>query len=303
VELRQLATFVAVAEEGSFTRASDRLHVVQSAVSAGIRSLERELGVSLFDRTTHRVELTDAGEALLPEARSTLAAAAAAREAVDQVRGGLRGTVVLGTMQAQAMRAINVPDVLASFRAEHPGVEIKIRHSGGSMAMAEDVREGRLDMAFVALPRWTGLRLIPITREVIQLGVPAGHPLARRRTVSLEAVSRLTLVDLPEGWGTRTSIDRSFVAAGVRRTVTYEVNDTSSMIEFIRTGLAVGMLPSSFAEETEDIVFIPITAHAPQFETALALPAERRISAASRALLDTINQRVLALRLSSDRDD
>ncbi len=70
------ATFVAVAEEGSFTRASGRLHVVQSAVSAGVRALERELGSPLFDRTTHQVALTDAGRALLPEARATLAAAA-----------------------------------------------------------------------------------------------------------------------------------------------------------------------------------------------------------------------------------
>jgi DNA-binding transcriptional LysR family regulator len=106
VELRQLATFVAVAEEGSFTRAADRLHVVQSAVSAGVRNLEKELGARLFDRSTHTVKLTDAGDALLPEARATLAAAQAARDAVDEARGGLRGTVLLGTMQAQGMRAI-----------------------------------------------------------------------------------------------------------------------------------------------------------------------------------------------------
>src|ERR1700760_215132 len=108
VELRQLATFVAVAEEGSFTRASDRLHVVQSAVSAGVRKLEAELGAGLFDRSTHHVELTDAGRALLPAARATLAAAQAARDAVDEARGGLRGRVVLGTMQAQAMRALDL---------------------------------------------------------------------------------------------------------------------------------------------------------------------------------------------------
>src|ERR1700760_85732 len=99
VELRQLATFVAVAEEGSFTRAADRLHVVQSAVSAGVRSLERELDARLFDRSTHKVALSDAGRALLPEARATLASAAAARDAVDAVKGAVRGTIILGTLQ------------------------------------------------------------------------------------------------------------------------------------------------------------------------------------------------------------
>src|ERR671936_574108 len=109
MELRHLATFVAVAEEGGFTRAADRLHVVQSAASAGVRTLERELGATLFDRTTHQVTLTDAGRALLPEARAALAAARAAREAVDEVRGGLRGTVTLGIMQAHALGAVDIP--------------------------------------------------------------------------------------------------------------------------------------------------------------------------------------------------
>src|ERR1700756_3323405 len=120
MELRQLATFVAVAEEGSFTRAADRLHVVQSAVSAGVRNLEKELGAMLFDPSPHSVKLTDAGRALLPEARATLAAAQAARDAVDEARGGLRGTVVLGTMQAQAMHAFNVAGGVAAVPGERP---------------------------------------------------------------------------------------------------------------------------------------------------------------------------------------
>src|ERR1700759_5289904 len=148
MELRQLAVFVAVADEGSFTRAADRLHVVQSAVSAGVRNLEKELGARLFDRSTHRVELTDAGRVLLPEARATLAAAQAARDAVDEARGGLRGTVVLGTMQAQGSRALDLVGVLAPFRAAPPAVEVAIRHSGGSSQMAQEVIDGLLDLAF-----------------------------------------------------------------------------------------------------------------------------------------------------------
>ena len=93
VELRHLEYFVAVAEERNFTRAAARLNIVQSAVSAAIKSLERELGAPLLERTSKRVALTDAGLALLPKARATLDAARDAREAVDEVRGGLRGTL------------------------------------------------------------------------------------------------------------------------------------------------------------------------------------------------------------------
>jgi DNA-binding transcriptional LysR family regulator len=292
VELRQLATFVAVAEEHSFTRAADRLHVVQSAVSAGIRNLEHELATRLFDRSTHSVKLTDSGRALLPEARATLAAAQAARDAVDEARGGLRGTVVVGTMQAQGMRAVDLTGVLGAFRVEHPGVEVKLRHLVGSAEMARQVREGGLDLAFVALPGDAppGLELIPLAREPIVLAVPAGHRLAGRSDIELAALREEAVVDLPEGWGIRMAVDRSFAAAGVARTITYEVNDTATMVEFVRAGLAIGLLPPSLVETSGDIAFVPVRDHAPEFLTAIAIPANRRLSAATRAMLATIER-------------
>ncbi len=250
----------------------------------------------LFDRTTHSVELTDSGRALLPEARATLAAAQAARDAVEEASGGLRGTVVLGTMQAQGMRAIDLAGVLAAFRAEHPRVEVKIRHSGGSSAMAEEVREGRLDLAFVSLPGDTpaGLELLPLASEPIMLALPAGHPLAVTADIEISALRDEPLVDLPAGWGIRMAVDRAFATAGVTRTITYEVNDTATLVEFIRTGLAIGMLPPSLVETSGDIAFVPIRDHPPQFQTAVAIPANRRLSAATRAMLETIKHSTTA---------
>ena len=286
-------TFVAVAEEGSFTRAADRLHVVQSAVSAGIRKLEGELGVPLFDRSTHRVRLTDAGVALLPEARRTLAAAAAAREAIEEVKGALRGTVALGLMQAQGMHSIHVPALLGEFRARHPGVTLTIRHAGSS-AMADEVREGRLDLAFVALPghSWPGVTLTRLTSEPIALLVPVGHRLAKRRGVELADLEDEVLVDMPSGWGTRMAVDRAFVAAGARRTVSFEVNDTASMIEFIHHGLAIGLLPASFVDGLNDIAVVAIRHHVPRFTISIASPSERRLSAGARVLLEAIQHHV-----------
>jgi DNA-binding transcriptional LysR family regulator len=295
VELRQLATFVAVAEEGSFTRASDRLHVVQSAVSAGVRNLERVLGATLFDRSTHKVQLTDAGRALLPEARATLAAAAAAHDAVDAVGVGVRGTVLLGTMQAQGMRAIDVPGLLAEFRKDHPLVEVHIRHSaGGSSEMAAQVREGRLDLAFVSLPihELPGLELTPLAREPIMVLAPATHPLAKRKTVALAALGGEPLVEFPEGWGIRMATDRAFQAAGVTRTITYEVNDTASLIGFVRHGLALSILPASLVDDREGLRLLSIGGRAPEFLTAIATPSNRRLTAAARALLETITTHI-----------
>ena len=290
MELRQLDVFVAVAEEASFTRAADRLHMVQSAVSASVRGLERELGASLFDRTTRRVELTDAGHALLPEARHVLAAVSAAREAVDQVSGGLRGTLRIGTMQGQAMRAISVPRMLARFQADHPGVEIQVGHVGGSVHMAEQVRVGRLDLAFVSLPdrRPAGLTLTRISREEMQLACPTDHPLAARAQVELGALADEPFAEFPQGWGTRMATDRAFAAAGVSRSIVYEVNDVASVVEFVGSGLAVAVIAPSLVVEGDDVALVPIRRHAPHFEISLAVAATRRRSAVLEAFLAQI---------------
>lgn len=293
MDLSTLATFVAVAEEGSFTRAADRLHVVQSAVSASVRKLERELGVTLFDRTTHRVALSDAGRVLLPEARATLAAAASAREAIDEVRGGLRGTVTLATMQGQAMRVVGVAAVLADFRSSHPGVEVRVSHGGGSADMADAVRDGRLDLAVVSLPdrRPPGLVSRLLASEPIALAVAPGHPLARRRQVALTELRDEPFVELPPTWGTRMTVDQAFAAAGVARTIAYEVNDTAAVADFVAHGLAVSLMPPSHAVATTgELVFVPLRGRAPRFETAVVTPAQRRVGAATRALVETIER-------------
>jgi len=290
MELRHLTVFVAVAEEASFTRAADRLHMVQSAVSASVRGLERELGAALFDRTTRRVELTDAGDALLPEARQVLAAVTAAREAVDQVSGGLRGTLRLGTMQGQAMRPISVPRLVAGFRAEHPGVEVHVSHTGGSVAMAEQVRTGRLDLAFVSLPdrRPSGLTLTPISSERMQIACASDHPLAERAEVDLATLADEPFIEFPEGWGTRMSTDRAFAAAGVARTIVYEVNDVASVIEFVSSGLAVALISPTLVVAGDDVALVPVRRHAPHFEISVAVAANRRPSAVLEAFLKAV---------------
>lgn len=291
MNLRQLETFVAVAEEGGFSRAAERLHVVQSAVSAAIRTLERELGAELLTRTARGAEPTDAGAALLPEARATLAAAQAARDAVDQASGGLRGTVTLGIMQSMRPPAPIVPALLSRFGTTHPGVAVRVRHGGGSQEMAEQVADGTLDLAFVALQAAVpGVAFTPLSSQPMVLACAAGHPLAGRAGVELSALADLTFADLPPRWGTRTANDRAFAAAGVERAVTYEINDTSTLVDFVRHGLAVTILPPSMLGDADGVATVPIRRHRPSFDVGIAAPGGRRMSASARALLALIRE-------------
>ena len=245
MELRQLDHFVAVAEDGSFTKAARRLNYVQSALSVSVQALERELGVRLFDRTTHRVTLTGAGEALVPAARRTLAAAEETRDIAAAVRGVLRGTLRVGIMQSFAFA--DLPGLLGRFHRQHPAVEIQARPAvGGSAALLEELRQGGLDIAFIALvDPPVGVNAVPLGSEDLVLVAAPGQAPAGRRPVPLDALVDATFVDFPTGWGVRTVVDRAFLAAGLDRRVTIEVADLTTCVELVRAGLGIAVLPPS----------------------------------------------------------
>ncbi|WP_433282140.1 LysR family transcriptional regulator [Pseudonocardia xinjiangensis] len=286
MELRHLAAFTAVAEEGSFTAAAERLHMVQSAASAAVRTLERELGVRLFDRTTHHVDLTSAGRLLLPEARRTLAAAAAARDVINQMHGGLRGTVRLGINQWD--RAFSVPRLLAEFRAEHPQVEIEL-HRGDSTSHIRALHKGQLDLAFIAVDAEAapGLSLTPLVRQTMLFVTSLDHRLAGRRSIDLGMTAAEPFAETPPTWGVRISIDRAFRAAGLHRRVAFEVADIETVLDFVRFGLAVALVPPSVLDSSSGVSVMPVSTGAPVLARSLATAAQREISAPTRALLST----------------
>jgi DNA-binding transcriptional LysR family regulator len=289
VELRHLEHFLAVAEERSFTRAAGRIHLVQSALSVSVRSLERELGIALFDRTTHSVVLTDAGVALVGEARRTLAAADAARDAVAAVRGGVRGTVRVGIMHSLAL--IDLAGLLTRYHHEHPGVRlIPSPAEGGSVELAHGVLEGTLDLAFASPPAGSpdGLDVRSIAVEEMLLACPPDHPLARRRRIALSELDGQRFVDYPPGWGMRLGVDRLFAEAGLHRTIEVEVGDVPTVAELVRAGFGFAFISPSTLPNANDLVLRHTRPH-PEFSVAVVTPATRPLSAAARAFVTLVH--------------
>jgi DNA-binding transcriptional LysR family regulator len=292
MELRHLEYFVTVAEELSFTRASRRLHVVQSGVSSAIQGLERELGALLFERDRHRVALTNAGQALLPEARATLAAAQAAREAVSEARVGLRGTVTVGTMLSTG--PLDLPGLLGRFHAGHPDVAVRLRlASAGSAGLAREVMAGALDLALVSLPGPppAGLRVQFVTSEPLLMVCPIGHPIAARGSAALGDVAGEPFIDFPPGWGNRALVDRAFAAAGIDRQVPFEVADFAAAGSLVQHGLGVSFLPASVATGLAGLAglaAIEVAGASLAWEISVATPAHRRLPAAARSFLDEL---------------
>ncbi|HEV3291126.1 MAG TPA: LysR family transcriptional regulator [Streptosporangiaceae bacterium] len=291
MELRHLQYFVAVAEELSFTRASARLHVVQSGVSSAIQGLERELGVMLFDRDRHRVSLTDAGQALLPEARATLAAAQAAQDAVALARGGLRGTLTIGTMLSTG--EVDLPVLLGRFHRAHPGVAVRLRlAAGGSAELAREVAGGGLDLALLSPPGQppAGLILHELSVEPLLIVCRPEHPIANGPEPSLGRLADEPFIDFPPGWGNRAVVDRTFAAAGLDRQVLFEAADFATAFGLIRHGLGVAFIPASALAQagpaqTGDLAQVALAGGGPWWRVSVAFAAGRRPSAAAAAFL------------------
>jgi DNA-binding transcriptional LysR family regulator len=285
MELRQLAHFVAVAEEQSFTRAARRLSYVQSALSVSIQSLERELGVRLFDRTTHSVALTDAGEAVLPCARETLASVEQTRDIAAAVKGVLRGTVRIGLMQSFAF--LDVADLLGRFHRQHPGVEIQLRPSpGGSQSLVEQLRRGDIDIAFVsAMEDPVGVSTTELGVEDLHLVGTAELLPPRRPRTDLSALAEATFVDFPAGWGVRAAVDHAFAAAGVNRRVTIEVADVGTCLQLLRAGLGVALLPRSLLQADDPLQTRRLTSRL-TWRVVMALPSNQPTRAAAHAFAE-----------------
>lgn len=284
MDLRQLTHFVAVAEERQFTRAAARVHVVQSTLSASISNLERELGTPLLIRNSRRVDLTATGRALLPAARRALAAVDDVRATVDAVRDLLRGHLAIGVVQALGL--IDLPTLLVRYRQRYPGIGLMLKHSTIDGLVRETV-DGDLDLAFVNRPFDTRrVNALPLGTESLVLAVPHHDPLAAERVVALADLENRVFIGCRKEFAIRTRIDASCAAVGISCNVCCETDALSDLVDLVRSGLGIALLPPS-AVRGPDLVAVR-TRPAIPWELAVVTPAERPASPAAAAFLDML---------------
>jgi DNA-binding transcriptional LysR family regulator len=249
MDLRQLEFVVALADEQQFTRAASVCGVSQSGLSAAIRSLEDELGTRLFQRTTRRVEATDAGLALLPHARAALAEASAARDAVVRTTHSLSGRLRVGA--EQCLGVVDVPPLLERFRRRYPFVDIHFTQAG-SHELVGQVRAGDLDLAFVATTEHIAtVNPIVLGRRPVVLLVPPEHPLSGASSVAWADLRGQEFIDFRETWGVRSLNDAACAARGVTRRVRCTVDDIHTLLDLVHRGLGIALVPQHVAAKPQ----------------------------------------------------
>ena len=269
MELRQLEYFAAVARHRHFTRAAEALYITQPALSQQVRRLEAELGLALFRRTPKGVELTPAGEDLLVHAEKVLAEVAQARADMDRHTGIARGVVRVAATAADAPR---LPEALAGFHADHPGIQIALRQGSAAEVVAL-IQSGAVDLAVLALTGEppAGVKAEPLADEPLRVALPLDDELAGT-TIALEALRGRPFILAEPGTALRATVLQATQAAGFSPLPLFEVGDPATVRYLIRANLGIGLVPASWLERPGPVVGAADLADPPRHRLSLLTP-------------------------------
>jgi DNA-binding transcriptional LysR family regulator len=286
MDLRQLRYLVALADEGNFTRAAAREHIAQPALSQQLRRLEQELGLTLVERTTRRVALTDAGTLLVARARSVIAELETAQAELESLRGAFTGRVSVGAMHT--MGPVDISLALAEYHRRHPGVELTVREEA-SEDLADMVRLDELDLAFLSVTERVeshGLGLVQLISEELVAIVPPGHRLARRERIHLAQLADEAFISYRAGSRLREVLVSAAAAAGFEPQVRLESNESRRVRRLVGHGVGVAILPrSDCVGEGAEVAVLTLEAPRLTRDVSLAWREGRRRSPAAAAFL------------------
>ncbi|WP_395408531.1 LysR family transcriptional regulator [Pseudoduganella sp. UC29_106] len=264
IDLKQLRYFLAVAEEKSFSRAAERLHISQPPLSQQIMKLEAELGVKLFARTTRTFELTVAGKALMQEAAELLGKMRMTIDTVRQIDRGEVGRLRVGIVGSAMWGPI--PSMLEEFQSKYPRVTWTI-HELGPTVQYDALRAKQIDVGFWREPRLDedelkrdNLKQELCFRENVCVAVNEHHPLAKQESIELKDIADEPMLTLALD---KSSFPRYLiqccVKAGFQPTVFQEANEPQTLLAMVGAGLGVTLMPETTSRiGWPGVVFLPI---------------------------------------------
>ncbi|MBN1140652.1 MAG: LysR family transcriptional regulator [Deltaproteobacteria bacterium] len=283
MDLRRLRFFTAVAETENFTRAAERLHIAQPALSVAIRQLEEEIGLSLFSREGKKTLLTAEGKVFLEHARRILAAVRTAETQMGELRGLDQGEVRIG-VPAQ-LGSYFFPALFVAFKRRHPRLRCSV-FEYGTRRIGEMLCEGLLELGVVALDNPPAeLEIHPFLEEEMVACLPAGHPLAAKAAVSYGDFAAEPLVLFEKSYFHREVIGQISAHAGAAPNVVFETNLIPLLKAMVRSGFGITTLLRMVVERDEDLVAIPFDPPI-RFGLGIAWKRDSHLSLANRAFVD-----------------
>jgi DNA-binding transcriptional LysR family regulator len=260
MDLRRIRQFVAVAEERSFRRAAERLHVSQPPLSVAVQRLEAEVGVALLDRTRHHVRLTVAGEAFLREARRMLAQAQLSIEITQRAAVGKLGSLRLSFVPSAALDV--VPRLLRAFHADYPDVKLMLSGDTTSQQMAA-LLAGTTDLGIVVPPLHDAkdLRVESLCEQELMLAVPRSHPVSSQQRVQLRDLAGEAFVGFPfkEGPGFESVVVAACQASGFIPNFVQVAPQMQTILALVASGMGIALLPQAMRSVSmENVAYVQV---------------------------------------------
>ena len=285
MDTQSLSAFIEVAEAGSFSRAAERLHLSQPAISKRIAVLEQQIGQSVFDRVGRNVTLTDAGRALLPFAKRALQDIEDGRRALTQLSGQVGGRLSIGTSHHIGLHRL--PPVLRAFTQQYPDVDLDI-HFMDSEVACEAVLAGKLELGIVTLPAQAlpQLTMRSIWPDPLVVMVAPDHPLAGRRKLKLSDLAEHPAVLPDEQTYTHRIVKRELERHGLVPRIRLATNYLETLKMLVGIGLGWSVLPRSMLDE--DVRELKIPELAMRRELGVVWHQRRTLSGAAQALIRSL---------------
>jgi len=247
---RRLSYFLAVVDEGSVTRAAQRLHVAQPSLSQSIRALEAELGAELFHRVGRGLRLSAAGEALVGPARRVVRAADEARDAISgvvELKTGRLEIAALATLAVDPMA-----DLIGRFRDRYPGIEVRVHEPESADGVRALVRDGTCELGAAHLPLTGGQLISHLLGEQELLFVLPPESIAQAdRPLGARELARTPLVVSPPGTSTRILLEQALTAVGVTPEIAVETAAREAIVPLVLAGAGAALLPAPLAREAQ----------------------------------------------------
>lgn len=295
MDISTLEAFIALAETLSFTRASERLYISQSALSRQILKLEDELGAELFRRSRREVELTACGRVFLEDSRELLARYSLALTHLEDVRDGLRGTLTLGFLRDAP--SDRLAEIIRTFRGDYGDIRLTMREYGQD-AVASAVIGGEADIVFSfyeGLGELDPVETLTLAEHSICAVVRADDPIAQRERIEIEALDGRDLVIISPKVSElgRRSVVTQFMSRGMIPRVAAHADIVPSLLMMVESGIGIGTLPrSAMRLAPETITFVPIDDGRPPMLTVLAWRSDNQ-NPALKTFLDEARRSVL----------
>lgn len=289
MEFRPLRAFVEVVRQGGFSQAARTVHATQSTVSKAVRQLEEGLGMPLLDRIGHRSVPTAAGEVVYRRGLKLLADRDDLVAELDAIRGLKRGTLRLG-LPPVGSSTLFAP-LFASYRQRYPGIEVRLVEHG-SNRLLDDLRAGEIDFAGALLPTADDFEAQSVRREPLVALLPASHPLARRRRLSLTELRDTPFVLFERGFALHRVVLEASRRAGFEPDVVAVSSQIDFIIELVAARLGVAFLPRMIAVSARHPAVRVVRLEDPDTEWHMALIWRRGayLSGAAQAWLALVRE-------------